>query len=163
MSSPYSFLLRMPAGIPGDISRKESATVEPQFANSSSLVYGRPVKLSSGYIVPISGSESASDIYGLLVRPYPTNSSQDPVGTSTPPASGPVDVLKRGYMTVLLGGTAAATKGGVVYVRVASASSGKPIGGIEAAADGGNTVIMANSYFMGPADADGNVEVAFNI
>jgi hypothetical protein len=65
---------------------------------------------------------------------------------------------------VALGGTAAAAKGGTVYVRVAAAAAGKPLGGFEAAADGTNTIALpANTYFTGPADAYGITEIAFNI
>lgn len=48
-------------------------------------------------------------------------------------------------------------------MRVAAASAGRPIGGIEAAADGSNTIAVAGCTFMGPADASGNVEIAYNI
>lgn len=153
----------MPAGIPGDISRKNSAVVEPQIADSDDLVYGNPVKMDDGKILPIESGDIAADVYGFLVRPYPTQASQDPLGVSTPPSDGIVDVLKSGYMTVLLHNTTPATKAGAVYVRVADAAAGKPIGGIEAAADGGDCVAIVGAYFMGPADADGNVEIAFNI
>ncbi|MNT89175.1 hypothetical protein D3C72_2298560 [compost metagenome] len=62
-----------------------------------------------------------------------------------------------------LGGTTDAAKGGTVYVRIAGAAAGKPLGGIEAAADSTNTVALTNAYFTGPKDAYGVVEVAFNI
>ncbi|MNJ80038.1 hypothetical protein D3C77_782700 [compost metagenome] len=50
-----------------------------------------------------------------------------------------------------------------MYVRVAAAAAGKPIGGIEAAADSTNTVEITTAAFMGPADASGNVEIQYNI
>ena len=52
---------------------------------------------------------------------------------------------------------------GQVYVRVAAAAAGKPIGGIEAAADGTNTIAITGATFMSAADASGNVEIAYNI
>ena len=64
-------------------------------------------------------------------------------------------------MTVLLRAGAAALNG-QVYVRVAAAAAGKPIGGIEAAADSANTIAV-NARFMSAADATGNVEIAYNI
>ena len=73
------------------------------------------------------------------------------------------DILKRGYIIVNLGGTTDAAKNGTVYVRVANASAGKPIGGVEAAADSTNTVALTNAYFTGPKDAYGVAEVAYNI
>jgi hypothetical protein len=48
-------------------------------------------------------------------------------------------------------------------VRVATAGAGKPIGGIEAAADSTNTIAITGATFMNAGDANGNVEIAFNI
>lgn len=160
-----AFTYRMNAGIPGDLTRKESAIVEPQKINTSTppVQYGDPVKLKSGAISVIENGDAATAIYGLLVRPFPTHAGSDGLNTSTPPTSGVGDVLKLGYINVKLNGATNSAKGGTVYVRKANASSGKPIGGIEAAADSTNTVVMANSYFTGPADAAGNTEIAFNI
>jgi len=54
--------------------------------------------------------------------------------------------------------------GGAVYVRkTASGLDAQPIGGIEAAADGGDCEAVTGAIFMGEADADGNVEIRFNI
>ena len=53
--------------------------------------------------------------------------------------------------------------GGAVYVRVATPAAGKPIGGIEAAADGANTIAVTGATFMNAGDANGNVEIAYNI
>ena len=64
-------------------------------------------------------------------------------------------------MTVkLASGTAA--RGGQVYARV-TADTGKNVGDIEAADDTGKTVAVSGCTFMGPADADGNTEIAYNI
>jgi hypothetical protein len=70
--------------------------------------------------------------------------------------------MRRGYMTVKLNAGTAAL-GGVVYVRVGAATTGKPMGGIEAVADSTNTVVVAGASFMSTADASGNVEIAYNI
>jgi hypothetical protein len=97
-----AILFRMPSGIPGDISRQSQATVEPGVLNSASAFpgYGLFGKVSSGKFVPVGAGDTAAVVYGLLVRPYPTVSSQDPLGTSTPPTTGMADILRRGYMTV---------------------------------------------------------------
>ncbi|WP_175788118.1 structural cement protein Gp24 [Burkholderia cenocepacia] len=159
-----AILYRMPSGIPGDISRQSQATVETGFFDSTNpfSAYGLFGKVVSGKFVPIGAGDVATAVYGLLVRPFPTQSSQDPVGTSTPPTKGPADILRRGYMTVQLNAGVAALNG-QVYVRVAAAAAGKPIGGIEAAADGTNTIAIAGATFMAAADAAGNVEIAYNI
>jgi hypothetical protein len=157
-----AFLYRMPSGIPGDISRKEQSVVETQILNSSAAfsAYGLVGKMASGKFVPFAGGEAATDAYGVLVRPFPTNSGMDGLGTATPPTSGPGDVLRRGFITVKLNGGATVAAGGQVYVRVATAAAGKPIGGFEGAADDTNTVAI-DAVFMSAADADGNVEISF--
>jgi hypothetical protein len=161
-----AFLYRMPAGIPGTVNRTQSATVEAQQLDSTNfpVVYGVPVAIdaTSKNVRKIGSGDTAANVYGLYVRPYPTVSGTDPLGTSTAPSSGLANVLKRGYMSVAVNaGTAA--KNGTVYVRVAAAATGKPLGGIEAAADSTNTIIISGAYFTGPADASGNAEVAFNL
>ncbi|WP_306633236.1 structural cement protein Gp24 [Achromobacter aegrifaciens] len=157
-----AYLYRMPSGIPGDVSRKENSVVETQILNASLpfSAYGLVGKMAAGKFVPFAGGEAATDAYGVLVRPFPTNSGTDGLGTATPPTSGPGDVLRRGYITVKLNGGATVAAGGPVYVRVAAAASGKPLGGFEGAADSTNTVAI-NAIFLSAADADGNVEISF--
>jgi hypothetical protein len=168
MPSLQAYTFRMPAGFAGDLQRAEVATIEPQQIDSATppTVFGVPVKLVSGKVQPINNSaDTAALVYGINLRAYPIQGNgTDPLGTSTPPTSGVTDILKRGYVMVSLGGVAAATKGGTVYVRVAGAAAGKPLGGFEAAADSTNTVALpSNTYFTGPADAYGITEIAFNI
>ncbi|GAA0809763.1 structural cement protein Gp24 [Cupriavidus gilardii] len=161
-----AILYRMPSGIPGDISRQSQATVEPQIFDPALPFPGYGVfgKLAAGKFVPIASGDAAAVVYGLLVRPYPTTggAGSEPVGTATPPTKGVCDVLRRGYMTVKNNAGTPAL-GGQVYVRVAAAAAGKPIGGIEAAADGTNTIAVTGAIFMNGGDANGNVEIAFNI
>lgn len=161
-----AILYRMASGIPGDISRQSQATVEPQIFDPALPFpgYGLFGKLAAGKFVPVASGDTAAVIYGLLVRPYPTTggSGSEPLGTATPPTKGVCDVLRRGYMTVKNNAGTPAL-GGTVYVRVAAAAAGKPIGGIEAAADGTNTVAVTGAIFMNGGDANGNVEIAFNI
>ncbi len=161
-----AFLFRMPYGIPGDVTRQSQAKIEPHVYNSALAFpgFGLFGKIASGKFVPVAGGDAASVVYGLLVRPYPIQGANpsDPLGTSVPPTSGIADVLKSGYANVKVNAGTAAL-GGVVYIRVAAAAAGKPIGGIEAAADSTNTIVVAGAQFMGAADAGGNAEIAFNI
>ena len=161
-----SYLFRMPSGIPGAVSREENKTIEPVPFDSTTPFagYGLFGKIVSGKLQPIGAGDAATAVYCLLVRPYPTQgaNASDPLGTSVPPTSGIANALRRGYMTVKLNaGTAAFT--GAVYVRVANAAAGKPIGGIEAAADSTNTILITGAIFMSAADASGNVEISYNI
>lgn len=144
-----AFLYRMPNGIPGDVTRQSISTIEGAVLGATAFTaYGLFAKISSGKIIPITTSDVASSVAGLLVRPFPVTgaNASDALGTSVPPTSGIGNLLKRGYATVALkSGTAA--QGGQVYVRTGNASSGKPIGGIEAAAELGTAT---------PAAAAGN-------
>lgn len=158
-----AYLYRMPSGIPGDVSRKSHSTTEAALMGATAFAgYGLFAKIVAGKLVPIGAGDTAADVYGLLVRSYPVQGGDSALGSSTPPTSGMVDVLRRGYMTVKSNAGTAALNG-QVYVRVATPAAGKPIGGIEAAADGGNTIAITGARFMHAADAQGNVEIAYNI
>lgn len=161
-----AYLTRMPAGIPGDISRKELAKVEPNIidANYPVTLYGVPVKMVSEKLRPFTTGDSAVVPYGFSVRPFPFQAqSSEALAAGTPNPVQPLDVLKSGYMTVK-NNAGIAAKGGAVYVRVVdSGLAAQPLGGIEAADDSGDCVAITGAIFMGAADASGNVEIAYNI
>ncbi len=139
MPSLQAYQFRMPAGFAGDLQRAEAATIETQLINSAAppASFGVAVKLVGGLVTPINlSTDTAASVYGVNQRAYPIQGNgTDPLGTSTPPTSGVVDVLKRGYVDVVLNGTTSAAKGGTVYVRVNNVSSGKPLGGFEAGSE----------------------------
>lgn len=169
-----AFLTRMPAGIPGDPNRSAANIIEAQIITPSGTTgaptaYGVPLVIdaTSGNVGNVR-TMVAGDLapYGILMRPYPTGfaAQNSPLGTAgTPPSSGACDVLIRGYMSVLLSGTVAAVKGGPVYIWTAAASGSHIVGGFEAANPSGSGITVANSYFMGPADANGITEIAFQM
>jgi len=164
----------MPAGIAGDITRfVPGTTVETVQVDATTPPpeYGLGVALdaTSHAARPITTGDNAAAIYGINVRPFPTsqNNTTDTFGTATPPTTTSQvtpssDVLKRGYIGVKLRGVTAAAKNGVVYVWAGATGGGHQAGGIEAAA-GASGIVLANSYFMGPADANGFTEIAVNI
>lgn len=170
--SNTAYLLRAPAGVPGSLSRPDQSTVEPVTITPYGDT-GAPAAFGlAGQIDATTGefrvvADPDSTVYGFLARPYPSlsgnNAANQGLGEAVPPASGNVSVMVRGYMTVKLGGSTAAAKGGAVYVW-SSASSGAHVQGqVEAADPSTDGFVVARSYFMGPADADGNVEIGFNI
>lgn len=165
MSNAYIY--RMPAGIAGDISRKELSKVEPRMQDLTLPVtkYGIPVKLVAGYALEMTTGDSAVVPYGFSVRPFPIQNevSAEGIASATPPTDMPIDILRSGYMTVKCNAGTAAI-GGSVYVRVvASGLDAQPLGGIEAEADGGDCVAITGATFTGTADSDGNVEIEYNI
>lgn len=165
-----AFTTRMPAGIPGGFSRGVGqATVEPQLNNTSLPFarYGMFGKIASGKFVPLASGDAGTLAYGILMRPYPTRDSTDGLGVSTPIQAQRtviLDVLRRGYASVLLkDGTA--TKTGQVYV-VTTAGGTNAVNDIVTSASpagGGTGVAITGAFFTGPADASGNTEVAYNI
>lgn len=161
-----AYLYRLPSGFAGMITRVDTTDTEPQIIDSAAppTAFGIPVKMVAGKIQPLAANDAASVIYGFLVRPFPFQGQNiaNTVGTTVPPTSGTGDIMRRGYMSVKVN-AGTPTFLGVVYARVANPSGAKVIGGIEAVADGTNTVIVANAQFMSAPDANGNVEIAYNI
>lgn len=176
-----AYLYNMPSGIPGAVNRIggggkidiEAVILDPVTAFPAYGLFGQ-IDAVTGYFRPLLAADAV--VYGPLVRPFPTQptstagySGASPLGAGLPPTKGTGPVLKSGYMTVKLQGNnagmiTAAVKNGAVYVCVQNPPAAGVVGGITAAADGGNTVLLpAGSYFMGPADADGNIEIAYNI
>jgi len=150
---------RMPCGIPGEITRTHRVVLEPGIVGSTDVPHGAPVKLDSGKFVPLSGGESASDIYGLMARSYPTQGGAATLKPNVAPAGSPGDAMRSGYMAVKLA-TGTAARGKTVHVRVTLDGS-KKVGDIEVDKASGNVAI--NAQFMGAADADGSVEISYNI
>lgn len=156
-----AYMYRMPSGIPGDVSRKSHSTIESHNMATPVAAFGLFVKMDAlGNLAPLASADTAASVYGLLVRSYPTTSATNDLGAAAP-VKGINDVMVRGYMTVKCN-AGTAKKGGVVHVRVGAATTAKPLGGIEAVADGANTIAV-NARFMHEADAQGNVEIAYNI
>lgn len=159
-----SILYRMPSGVPGTLSRTGLAYIIETanlLSGSAPAAYGLPVAVdpATGYVRAIEGTDTAASIYGFLVRPFPTqggDSTDTPIGSSPPPTSGPVDVLKKGYLSVSVT-RGSPFKGSPVYVRILANASypNSPVGGVEASADGTNTVQLANAYFTGTTDGNG--------
>lgn len=161
-----AFIYRMPAGIPGDVSRKEMSKIEPHLfdADYPCLEFGIPVKLSSGKIRPMATGDTEQP-YGFLVRPYPSMmSSSEAIGTATPDVTKVADILVSGYMTVKnYDGTPAV--GGQAYYRSQDGSPAGDQGHITAEDDGSPTTSIAitGCHFMGEEDSNGNVEISFNV
>lgn len=166
-----AYTFRMPSGIPGAISRTWPLVVEGDIVDSANPVlgYGQATVLdaATGKLRAVTSTDTA--INGFVVRPYPISGqgSGGPFNLnyafdqSVPPTSGVIDRLRQGYMTVKLGGTASAVKGGAVYVWVAASTGTHVQGQVEAAATSGSTIAVPNAEFTGAADSNGNVEISY--
>jgi hypothetical protein len=156
----------MPAGIPGDLTRREHCKVEQQQMdpNYPCLFFGIPVKMVSGLIRPMTAGDT-SQPYGFLVRPFPTQRQTNEIlGVATPDPTQICDVMVSGYMTVkVYEGTPA--KNGAVYYRGQAGSPAGNLGQLETDSSGSPTINTAitNCRFMGTFDANGFGEIAFNV
>jgi hypothetical protein len=163
---------RMRAGFPGEVNRSHPASIEPCLVDAAAppTAYGQAVLIdptTQGVRPCVIGDVALTDVWGFTVRPYPfqqasaTNYGATNFGDSVPPASGAIDVLKIGYIFTRLGGSAAALKGGAVFVWVAASAGAHVQGQVEAVASAGNTMALdpKRYQFNGPADAGGLVEI----
>lgn len=172
------FSFRMPSGIPGEVNRAIAGAVEaPEVQNASTPVteYGVPVILDANGARPVTAGDVTDQMEaGFSARPYPSSdlnygltnagAANPGFGSGTPPATGEITIMRRGFMTVKLGGSTAAAKHGPVYVWTAVDSGAHVQGHVEAADPGGSDgFALFRAWFRGPADASGNVEIEYNI
>lgn len=169
-----AYKYRMGGGFPGDVNRSHPATIESAKVNSTNppAAYGLAVLAdgTNGVRGMLATDTAVTAIYGIGVRPFPiqsqsgTNYGASPIGSSAPPTTQPIDVLRAGYIIGTLSGTGTPTKGAPVFVWIAASSGAHIQGGFETAATSGSTIALdAKTTFNGPADANGAVEIAFNV
>jgi|GEM_PF-1521067 hypothetical protein len=146
-----AFLYRMGAGYAGAISRIEALVAEPNQLDRTTPpgVFGVPVKLVAGKIQICKSSDVP---YGFLIRPYPTQANvNEALNAGTPDPNQLCDVMRSGYMQVkCTAGTPA--KNADVYFNSST--------GLVQAESGTK---IDNCKFMGTADSNGLVEIAYNI
>lgn len=163
-----AFPYRMGAGFAGDINRTHPFDVvgERQDASDPITAYGNGCLMDTvnGTVrAVIAGDQSDStaiNLYGVLVRPFPTQqtTTSQGLGVATPPVAPAIlDIMTEGLIMVKVNGTP--TKRGPVFVWCTASTGAHLTGGFEAAADAGDTVRVSNAYFNGPPDANGIVEM----
>lgn len=175
-TNDVAFTFRMGAGFQGDVNRTHPASIEPALiaASSPPTAYGQPVLVDATTqgVRPFAAGDQSDTVaagYGLTVRPYPSQQSSGSnfgeanIGAAVPPATGVIDVLRAGYIMVNLPFGGSPKKGDPVYVWSKASTGGHILGTCEAAASATNTTRLLNATFNGTPDANGNVEVAFNI
>lgn len=168
------FLFRMPAGIPGECTRFQTigTTIAAQVQNTTTPFTGFGIvgTIDTNGARPILATDTAvpTTPIGISVRPFPAsdntaaNPGVVPFGGGLPVPRGIIDMMFRGYISMKLNGAAAAVKGAPVFVYYGATAGNHVQGGIEAAA-GANLWQLPGAYFTGPADAQGNTEIQFNI
>lgn len=161
---------KAPSVFPGDLTRPTAPfTTETAIGLSTNFptVFGDPVAIDSttGQVRPIGAGDDTADIFGAVVRVFPTQSASYPnsaIGAGSPSASEPLTILRDGYIGVKVKGSATPVKGGAVYVQTV-ASTGRPVGSVSAAADSTNTFVWVGAQFTGGIDANGNSEIHFRV
>lgn len=165
-----AFSFRMGAGFPGDINRTNPFSAVPVLINTTNppAAYGNPVLVDTATnsvrgVIAADGSATPAAIYGVAVRPFPTQQASggmsSALGSAAPPASGVMDVLRGGFIMAKLPAGVTVAKGGTVYVWAAATSGNNIQGALVGAANGTNTLTVTNAVFNGPADSNGNVEI----
>lgn len=174
-----AFTFRMGAGFPGDVNRTHPANIEVALNDVTNPVqgYGLAVIVNpTGNSVRnvLDADNGATDIYGVSVRPYPfQEATSGPYGAqgydsatslSVPPTLQPLDVLKSGYIIVQLYGTTPVSKGSSVFISTAATGGGLQQGGFVGATIASHIIALSTrSYFNGPADPNGIVELALHV
>lgn len=164
-----AFTFRMGAGFPGDVNRTHPFGITPGLQDATTPVrnYGDAVLTSTNNtvkgVVAGDGSATPINIYGALVRPFPTQQrsggDSSAFGAVAAPTTGVVDVCEMGYIMVKIPSGVTVTKGGQVFIWCAATSGANIQGSFAGAASSTNTVPVLNARFHGPADANGNVEI----
>ena len=165
MTQDVAYQYRMGGGFAGEVNRMHPASIEPCLINTTTppKAYGHVVlaDTTNGVRSVAAGDTGVTRIYGVAVRPYPTQQTSGGMsssfGVAAPPTSGVLDVLRAGYITVKCVGTP--KKDDPVFVWVAVDGSGNLQGQVRATASAGNTAAIANARFNGVPDADGVVEI----
>lgn len=162
-----AFLYRMGAGFSGDVNRTHPFSVEGCLidADDPPSFYGQAVVVNpttNSVRAVKDGDHDLTAIYGVAVRPYPTQQQSGGMtsnfGGGTPPSSGIIDVLRWGYVMAQMFGTPA--KGGAVYVWADAAGGGELPGQFTTTTTAGATIgPLTGSTFNGPPDAQGVGEV----
>ncbi len=162
--------LNLNNGFPGWSAESDDELVKT-FPNTGDAVmaYGAPVfalnDTDGKQGVAVAGSTnlspSATNFKGVAKAHVQSATNYASQNAGTYAAKQAVPVKIRGSIMVVCNNSAvnAPAKDGDVYVRIASAGVGKPIGGFEAAADGDNTLKITNCCWGSTADSNGVTEL----
>lgn len=154
--------IKLNNGWEGTVSRTADTIIQNRIAKTT-MPFGVAVKLNDDntYSIVATG-DTADKVAGITVREVVQANTFDPQSNPDYVANAPCDVLTRGNCVVKCRrGTPKA--GTAVYVRITDNSSTYPgtiVGGFEAEADEGNTILVNNiEWTTGVMDANNIAEV----
>lgn len=151
----------MTAGYAGSYSRQPDMIVETRPAGGSATIpFGAPLVYSTGTVVQMGASATATQFVGVAGREIKSSLSylEQTPGEYAPGDA--VSVFQRGSIQVYCQrGTPAL--GGTVYVRITYNATYQTaqVGGFEAEADSPNSVALTNAQWGGAPDANGIAEL----
>lgn len=150
-------------GFPGSFSRNGDCVIANRVlkaTDSNPVSFGGAVVLNTDNSVSaFLASGTAATFAGIAVREVKQADQYLAQGAVAYQPGQPVDYITRGSVMVQIN-AGTPTAGGDVYIRVAAAAAGKPIGGFEAAADSTNTLKLNNVKFTtGLKDSNNIAEV----
>jgi hypothetical protein len=164
---------RAGAGYPGTTSRPTAAqTIVPvQLSGTSTpTAYGVAVTLDQNSKARvITAADTTDDVYGVLVRPFPTGNQTyaATIDTAVPPTTQVADVIKQGYVLVSVADSGTPVKGQPVYVcnaddgvhtvgafYLSNLASGSP--------EVAYAVAVSGAQWVGGKDANGVAEIHLN-
>lgn len=153
--------IAMNVGYAGTQSRTADAIIQARVAEAA-IKFGMACKLTNdNKWAPIGAGDVAASVAGIAVREVVQANTFDPQSNPDYLAGQICDVMVRGNCTVhCQRGTPVA--GAPVFVRIAANATypDAVVGGIEAAADGDNTIQVPNiEWTTGVTDANGIAEV----
>lgn len=165
---------RMGAGAPGEVTRTHPVSIEPCLIDASAppTLYGQAVLIDAttqGVRPFAAGDQALTDAFGVTVRPFPlqANTATPTLNSGTPPTSGVIDVLRRGYIAIGFNASGSApVKGGQVYVWTAATSGAHIQGGWETAdptTNGCKIGLAPVTIYQGGWDANNVGELQFHV
>ena len=151
----------MPHGQAGSYARQPDMIVNTVAAGGTEVIpFGTPLKIDGGKVVAMGAGDSAVAFVGIASREFKSAFDYLNQGVGAYAPGEPVSVFQRGAINVVCQKGTPATGVGV-YLRV-TANASYPtavVGGLEAEADGNNTVQLKGLLWMGGKDANNIAEL----
>lgn len=155
----------MPQGVLGSLSRRvPGQIVEPIETKGDNIKFGFPIVLDTdgigNGISTAVATYKPADIYGIILRQFPVRQTE----TGNPNTKLTQSCLRNGYVYMQKAKTDSTSikMGMPVYLVVKTAGTHKVLGEVVGTADSTNT-IQLDATFMGDADQNGRIEVAWRI
>jgi hypothetical protein len=173
-----AFTYRMGAGFAGTVNRSHPASINPYLKDATypPTFFGQAVVMSTStnsVRAIIAGDSAITDIFGVVVRPFPFQGVTAPTGnyagSSTTWGSGTlpdgaVDILTSGFILVPVNGTTA--MGGVAYVYYGTSTGAHVQSSFEAASGSNIAGLTGGGYstlYNSPPDSNGVAELRFHV